>query len=428
MDELTVLGVAAVVLLIAISAFFSSSELAIFSLDRHWIATLEDRSDASAGALVALRDDPHRLLVTVLVGNNVANIAAASVTTALLVRQYDAGVAVAGATVVTSVFVLVLGEIAPKSYAISHAESWSLRVSRPLRSAQLLMRPVVAVFEAMTDAVNRVTGGRSDFETYLTRDEVTKVIEAGEREGVIDPDEGVMLRGVFDLSDLTVAEVMVPKPVMVGVDHDASPDDVLDTCVEHRVSSVPVYGTSTDEVTGLVHVRDAIWADRTGAKLSEVTTTPLFVPESKPLDELLDEFLAARSQVAIVIDEFGTVEGLVTLEDVLEEIIGEVVTDGELEFLRPLDDGSAIALGRTPVAVVNEALGTTFPTGANYATLAGFMHAQAGRLLSDGDAVEFDGLRLTVERTHGHRIRRVRIDGIDTISGENSERFQEDDT
>lgn len=412
MDGITLAGIAAILGLIAVSAFFSSSEIAIFSLDRHRVTALAGVDGQSERALTTLREDPHRLLVTVLVGNNVANIAAASVATAILVRQVDPGVAVTGATVVTSVFVLVLGEIAPKSYAVSHAESWALRVARPLRAAQRVMTPVVAVFEAMTDAVNRVTGGRSDFEEYLTRDELQQVIEAGEQEGAIDPDEGLMLRGVFELGEITVTEVMVPSPVVASVPEDAAPADAIDRCLEREVSQVPVYGSSPEEILGVVHLTDAIRADRSGESLSSIATTPLYVPESKPLDELLDEFLAARSNVAVVIDEFGTAEGIATLEDVLEEIVGEIVDRGEMEFVRRVDGDSAIILGRTPVSEVNAALGTEFPTNQGYATLAGFLYAQAGRLLEQGESVEFGGLRLTVERTHGHRIRRIRIAGL----------------
>ncbi|WP_048077589.1 CNNM domain-containing protein, partial [Halorubrum sp. AJ67] len=217
-------GVGAILVLTGISAFFSSSELAVFSVPTHRIDSLVATDVPGARALSALRDDSHRFLVTALVSNNVANIAAASVATAVFVRfGFSGGEAATGSTLVTSVFVIVFGEIAPKSYAVANAEKHALRVSRIVVAIQRVLRPILYVFEALSGVVNRFTGGSSDIESYLTREEIATLVRSGEAAGALDPDEGAMIRGVLDLETTTVAAVMVPRTDVVALPTTATP-------------------------------------------------------------------------------------------------------------------------------------------------------------------------------------------------------------
>ena len=414
---LTVLGCLAILALVLASAFFSSSELAIFSLGSHRIDALAAGGGSNARTLSALRSNPHRLLVTVLVGNNVANIAAASIATALLVQVLPSGQAVTGATVFTSGFVLVLGEIAPKSYAVSNAEPWALRIARPLAVAQRLMSPVVTVFEAATNAVNRVTGGSSEFETYLTREDIETIVLSGEQAGALDTDEGAMIRGVLDLETTTVRAVMVPRVDMVSVPATASLDDVIDTCVRNHLTRIPVYGENRDDIRGIVDVRDALAARDDGRSLESTLTTPRFVPESKPLDELLREIQADPVDMIVVVDEFGSVVGIATLEDLVEEVVGEIVDRGETDPIRIVDETTAIAGGWATVAYVNETFDAGLPVDGEFETLAGLIHANAGRLPEEGDRIEIGSVVLTVLEATGTRLRRVRIERPDPDGG-----------
>jgi CBS domain containing-hemolysin-like protein len=193
------------------------------------------------------------------VSNNVANIAAASVATAVFVRfGFSGGQAATGSTLVTSVFVIVFGEIAPKSYAVANAEKHALRVSRPVVAIQRVIRPILYVFEALSGVVNRFTGGESDIESYLTREEIETLVLSGEAVGALEPDEGAMIRGVLDLETTTVDAVMVPRTDVVALPDTATPADALSRAASEGVIRMPIYGENRDDVVGTVDVRDAI--------------------------------------------------------------------------------------------------------------------------------------------------------------------------
>ena len=408
-DGTFLVGVAGILVLIGVSAFFSSSELALFSLAQHRVDALE--AESTAGAIVArLRGDPHRLLVTVLVGNNVANIAAASIATAILVRVLPPGEAVVVSTIFTSFFVLILGEIAPKSYAVTNAEPWALRVSRPLSVATRIMYPVVYVFEVATRAVNRLTGGSSEFETYVTREDIETIVTTGERTGALDSEEGTMIRSVLDLEETPVKAVMVPRRDMVAVSADTDLDTVIDSCVASTVTRVPVYGDNRDDVRGIVDVRDVIHARRTGGTLAEAMEAPRFVPATMPVDDLLAEMQRDGLRMVVVVDEFGSVDGLATLEDVLEEVVGEIVDAHESEPIEVVDATTAIVRGWTTVEYANESLDLALPTGDSYETVAGLLASHAGRLVEEGERFEFGGVTMTVLSASPTRVRRVRIE------------------
>ncbi|MDZ7687395.1 MAG: hemolysin family protein [Halobacteriales archaeon] len=316
------IAVVGVFLLVGVSAFFSSSETAIFTLEKHKLETLVGSGDRRAETLRRLKSNPHRLLVTVLVGNNVANIAAASLATAVLVSFLPPGEAVAVSTVFTSVFVLTFGEIAPKSYAVGHTESWSLRVSRPLAVAQTLLRPLVILFETINSVINRVTGGDPHIEKYVTREDIETLIAVGEREGAIDAHEGDILGRVFDLEDVTADSLAVGLDVTPYVETDASLDDVISVCAAENVSRLPV--VEKGEVVGTVELRDALRVSEEGGALSDAVVEPLRVNGTMPIDDLLLKMRSNRVRLAVVEDTDGEVLGVVTIEEAVEEIVGEI--------------------------------------------------------------------------------------------------------
>jgi CBS domain containing-hemolysin-like protein len=418
---LTIAGSIGILFLVVMSAFFSSSELAIFSLARHRVDALKAEGTRGGLALAKLREDPHKLLVTVLVGNNVANIAAASVATALLVQVLPPGEAVTGATVFTSCFVLVIGEIAPKSYAVTNAEPWALRIARPLSVAQRIMSPIVYVFEIATHAVNRLTGGSSEFETYLTREDIETIVLSGEQTGALETGESTMIRSVLDLEATTVRGVMVPRVGMVAVPVDSTLDSVVETCIREHVTRIPVYGENRDDIRGIVDLRDAISARETGRELADILVEPQFVPASKPIDELLTEMQLDGHSMVLVVDEFGAVVGLATIEDVVEEVVGEIFDRGETDPIRIVDETTAIVHGWATVAYVNEMLDIGLPSDGEFETIAGLIHANTGRLPGEGDRVELGSVVLTVLDATNTRISRVRIERIDAaLDGSNA--------
>ncbi|WP_152040032.1 hemolysin family protein [Salinigranum salinum] len=406
------LGVVAIAVLLVVSAFFSGSEIAIFSLERHQLSALletDDAPDPRAAVLQRLREDPHRLLVTILVGNNMVNIAMASIASVLLAAALSPEVAIVATTLGMSALVLVFGEITPKSYGVANAERLALRVAGPLVAVERLLFPLVFFFDVVSRGLNRVTGGGEDIERpYVTREEIAALLKTGERVGVIDEAEHEMVEGVFELGSTTAREVMVPRVNLVAVDVETPLDEVIEVCATNRLTRVPVYQGTLDTVVGIADIRDAERALREGRGLDEVLLPTLQVPEGREIDDLLAEMQSKRVTMVIVRDEFGETEGILTVEDILEEIVGEIFEVGEERFIRPTTDGLVVK-GEVTVGEVSDVLGVDLPTEGEFETVAGLINAELGRIGDVGDSVVVDDVALDVERVDGHRIRRVRV-------------------
>jgi CBS domain containing-hemolysin-like protein len=413
-------GIATIVVLVVLSGFFSSSEIAMFSLAQHRVEALMEDEVPGSETVAELKEDPHRLLVTILVGNNIVNIAMSSIATGLLAYfNFSQSQSVAIATFGVTAIVLLFGESAPKSYAVENTESWALRIARPLKYSEYLLLPLVVTFDYLTRVVNRVTGGRSAIETsYVTRDEIQDMIETGEREGVIEEDEREMLQRIFRFNNTIAKEVMTPRLDMTAVPKDASVEEALQTLVQSGHERVPVYEGSLDNVIGVINIRDLVreqqYGEATGFDLEDVIQPTLHVPESKNVDELLAEIRENRLQMVIVIDEFGTTEGLVTMEDMIEEIVGDILEGEEEEPIEYVDDDTVIVRGELNIDEVNEAMDIELPEGEEFETIAGFIFNRAGRLVEEGEDIDYDGVRLHVEQVENTRIMKARITRLET--------------
>jgi putative hemolysin len=418
---LLVVGLLSLVVLLVLSAFFSSSEIAMFSLASHRVESLAENGRASGRTLKSLRDDPHRLLVTILVGNNLVNIAMSSIATGLLAFYIgNQGLAVAIATIGITALVLLFGESAPKSYAVENTESWALRIARPLKFAETLLLPLVVLFDHLTRVVNRITGGRSAIETsYVTRQEIRDIIETGEREGVLDEDEREMLQRTLRFNRTIAKEVMTPRLDMTAVSVDTDLEEALEECLGANHARVPVYEGSLDNVIGVVHisalVRELHYGEAKGLDLQDLIEPTLHVPESKNVDDLLTEMRDERMHMVIVIDEFGTTEGLVTMEDLTEEIVGEILEGEEEEPITRLDDDTVIVKGEVNIDEVNEALDIDLPEGEEFETIAGFIFNRVGRLVEEAEVIDYDGLSIRVEQVQNTRIMKARIAGLESF-------------
>jgi CBS domain containing-hemolysin-like protein len=410
---ITIAGGVTIVVLIALSGFFSSSEIAMFSLAKHRIDALIEDGVPGARQVSDLKKDPHRLLVTILVGNNLVNIAMSSIATAVVAIYFDPGSAVLISTFGITALVLLFGESAPKSYAIENTESWALRIARPLKLSEYVLLPLVVVFDYLTRLVNKVTGGRSAIETsYVTRDEIQDMIQTGEREGVIEEDEREMLQRIFRFNQTIAKEVMTPRLDMTAVSKDASIEEAIETCVQSDHERVPVYDGNLDNVIGIVNIRNLVREKHYGegdATLADVVQPTLHVPESKNVDELLQEIQAERMQMVIVIDEFGTTEGLITMEDMVEEIVGDILEGDEEEPFEVVDEDTCLVRGEVNIDEVNEQLGLELPEGEEFETLAGFIFNRAGRLVEEGEEIDFDGITIRIEQVDNTRIMKARV-------------------
>jgi len=409
----TIAGSVAILFLIALSAFFSSSEIAMFSLARHRVDSLVEEGIPGARLVQELKSDPHRLLITILVGNNIVNIAMSSIATGLFAIYLSQGQAVLAATFGVTTLVLLFGESAPKSYAVEHTESWALRIARPLKYSELALLPLVVVFDYLTRVINRVTGGRSAIEsTYVTRDEIQNMIQTGEREGVIEEEEREMLQRIFRFNRTIAKEIMTPRLDMTAVPKDADLDEAIETCIQSDHERIPVYEGNLDNIIGIVTLRDLIREKDYGegrSDLTDVVQPTLHVPESKNVDELLEEIQDNRMRMVIVIDEFGTTEGLITLEDMVEEIVGDILEGDEEEPFEFLDDDVVIVRGEVNIDEVNEMLELDLPEGEEFETLAGFIFNRAGRLVEEGEEIDFDGITIRIEQVDNTRIMKARL-------------------
>ncbi|WP_313690034.1 hemolysin family protein [Halobellus marinus] len=385
----------------------------MFSLAKHRVDSLVEDNVPRAETVSELKSNPHRLLVTILVGNNIVNIAMSSIATAIVGIYFDPGTAVLASTFGITTLVLLFGESAPKSYAVENTESWALRISRPLKYSEYALLPLVVVFDYLTRVINKVTGGRSAIETsYITRDEIQDLIQTGEREGVIEEEEREMLDRIFRFNQTIAKEVMTPRLDMTAVSKDATIDEAIETCTQSDHERVPVYDGNLDNIIGVVTIRDLVREKYYGegtADLIDLVQPTLHVPESKNVDELLTEIQDNRLRMVIVIDEFGTTEGLVTLEDMVEEIVGDILEDDEEEAFEPVDDRETLVRGEVNIDEVNEELGLELPEGEEFETLAGFIFNRAGRLVEEGEEITYDGITIRVEQVDNTRIMKARI-------------------
>ncbi|MFU8867102.1 hemolysin family protein [Natronococcus sp.] len=419
-SSVTVFGVLAVAVLILLSGFFSSSEIAMFNLAKHRLDGMVEDGVEGAPLVKDLKDDPHRLLVTILVGNNIVNIAMSSIATAVLSLHFGGLVGVLLATFGITAIVLLFGESVPKSYAVENTESWAIRISKPLKATEYLLYPLIVLFDYLTRQVNKLTGSTGAIESpYVTRDEIQEMIESGEREGVLEEEEHEMLTRIFRFNQTIVKEVMTPRLDMTAVPKDATIDEAIETCIQSGHARVPVYEGSLDNVQGVVHIRDLVRdlnygeAETEDLELADLIQPTLHVPESKNVDELLTEMRENRMHMAIVIDEFGTTEGLVTMEDMVEEIIGEILEGGEDLPIEEIDADTVLVRGEVNIEDVNEALEIELPEGEEFETIAGFIFNRAGRLVEEGEEIEFDGVRITVETVENTRIMKARLQKLD---------------
>jgi len=408
-----VFGVAMLVVLIGFSAFFSSSEIAMFGLESHRVESLVEDGVPGANLVQDLLSDPHRLLVTILVGNNIANVAMSSIATWLFGFYLSEGQAVLAATFGITTVVLLFGESAPKSYAVENTESWSLRIARPLKWAERMLLPLIVVFDYLTQVINRVTGGGSAIEdSYVTRDEIQNMIQTGEREGVIDEEEREMLQRIFRFNQTIAKEVMTPRLDMTAVPKDATVEEAIEECIQSDHERIPVYEGNLDNIIGVVNIRDLVRAAHYGEgepTLEDLVQPTLHVPESKNVDDLLEEMQDNRLRMVIVIDEFGTTEGLLTMEDMVEEIVGDILEGDEEQAIEFVDDDTALIRGEVNIDEVNEVLGVDLPEGEEFETLAGFIFNRAGRLVEEGETIEYDGIRIRVEEVDTTRIKQARV-------------------
>ncbi len=409
------LEVAVLIVLVLASAFFSASETALVSVGRVRARSLHDRKLRGSGNVVRLVDDKSHVLTSILIGNTIALLAADSLATTI---AYDMGLVQPAlwSTGVMAVILLLFGEIIPKTLAAGSGDRWLLVLSPSLRIVAVVIGPLSNAFTFVANGILRIFGIRVAHQIYVTEEDIRSLVDVGAEQRVIEEEEREMIHSVIEFGDTIVREIMTPRPEMVAVSIDDSPRRALDVVISEGYSKLPVYQESKDDIIGVVHDRELLIALANGT-LAQTSLRSLMrpaphVPETKKLSELLREMQREKFSMSIVVDEYGGTAGLVTMEDLLEEIVGEIRDEhdeDEQEPIHVLSDEEAVVEAGTNIEDVNDKLGTHIPS-EDFETIGGYVVGLFGRLPREGEEIEADvHTRLKVERTRGRRIISVRV-------------------
>ena len=408
------LGYVVLALLLVLSAFFSGSETALLAANKLRLRQLHEQGSARAGTVRRLLEEPGRVLTALLVGNNIVNVAATVFATAILVQVWGPQRGPLYALIGMTLLLLVVGEITPKTFAAKYADRLAMWVSRPVAWLTVLLSPVIRVLSLLSNLLLWPLGGRVDLASPLvTEEEIRLLVKVGEEEGVIQEDEREMINSIFEFGDTVAREVMVPRIDMVCVADTDTVADALRVVRAEGHSRLPVYHESIDQIVGVVHVKDLVPFVQDGrgqTPVKEASRPGYFIPESKPLDSLFREMRRRKAHLAIVVDEYGGTAGLVTIEDLLEEIVGPILDEYDVEekLFEIVNESVALVDGRVSLEEVNEHLGLDLPVG-EVDTVGGFVYSLLGHVPAQGESVTYDGVELFVEGLEGHRVARVRV-------------------
>ena len=419
------LTVGAIFLLLLMSALFSGSETALTAASRGKLRAQADKGSSGAAVALEVTEDNERMIGALLLGNNIVNITSASLATALLTRMFgDSGVALA--TLVMTLLVLIFGEVLPKTYAITNAEAAASRVAPLIRVVILVFSPVVSVVRALVRVLLRMFGVRADPDGHILalREEIVGAIALGHSGGAVEKEDRDRLLGALDLNDRTVDEIMRHRSQVEMIDADRSPDEILTQILASPHTRLPVYRDSDENILGVIHAKDLLReVDRlvrgpqgdakalADLDILKIAMKPYFVPDTTALDEQMRQFLKRQTHFALVVDEYGALRGLITLEDILEEIVGEITDEFDLAHdtvLKRAENGDYFIEGSMTIRDLNRAMDWQLPDDeAN--TIAGLVIHEAQMIPNEKQAFSFHGFRFEVVTRRENRIMKLRV-------------------
>ena len=391
----------------------SASETAFTSLSRIKLKNLVEEGDKKAAEIERMLAQPNTFLSTILIVNSVAVIVASSMATVLALR-FTTSLGELLSTVVISLVVLIFCEITPKTAAVQNPLRWARALLPLVRGTAWLLHPIVVVLSMITNFLVRMLGGQVKRGPFVTEEELRLLVTVGEEEGVLEEEETEMIHSIFEFADTTVREVMVPRIDMVTLESDATVNNAVDIALEGGFSRIPVFEDTIDNIVGVLYTKDMLKQLRDGHENVPIRTlvrAAYYVPETKKLDDLLREIRQRRIHMVIVIDEYGSVAGLVTIEDLVEEIVGDIRDeyDREENLYEKINQYEYIVDAKMSIDEFNELMETELEN-EDYDTLGGFLYAQLDKIPVPGDTITFDGLTFTVMDTRGRRITKVRVE------------------
>jgi magnesium and cobalt exporter, CNNM family len=436
-----------IVLLTLLEGFFVAAEIALVSIRRSRVEALVEEDRPGARRVRRLLDEPGRFLAVSQLGLTVIGFfasayAAVSLTDSLATFLVGLGVddgtatglSLVIVTVILALFTIVFAELVPKTLALAHPERFAIALSLPIEFLARALSPVIRFLTWITSTIAGLLGARATEEARITAEELRLIVERGGEQGVLEAEEEQMINAVIELGDRRVHEVMIPRIDIAAMPVTATFDEAISTFVEEGHSRVPVYEDSVDEVVGILYAKDLLPFLRSASgprpEIRTLLRTPVYIPESMTVDDLLHEFQRRKVHIAIVLDEYGGTAGLVTIEDLLEEIVGEIQDEYDTEepMVVRLSDDEARVDGRASVDDLTELFDVqiALEDDDEYDTVGGLIYHRIGGIPSPGDRVEVDGLTLTVESTDGRRVGKVLVvrtwEGGDFAADEDGDR------
>lgn len=407
------LNIVVLIVLILLSAFFSGVETALISLDRVTIKHLVKKKNKNAIIVQELKKQPHKLLTTLLIGNNLANIGASVFAAGVMLQIFPEryGTAIAAATGLMTFLILVFGEITPKSLALKYAEPISLVVARPILWLSIALSPVVWTLGKITGVILAIFGGVA-MEKGLTEEEVRSVVSIGAEEGAIRKEEKEMIHKIFRLNDIPVEDIMTHRTEIEAISSGTKLKDLESYLAGVPFSRLPVYKKSLDKIVGILYVKDALNNLAKGKKnltVDRIVHKPYFAPTTKKIDKLLNEFQRKKTHIALVIGEYGSTLGLVTIEDILEEIVGEIEDETDvgprIERTKP---NELVVEGNLEIDGLNKLLGSKFQS-KEFDTVSGLILKNLDRLPRKNERLRLGKFIFIVTKMKGARIEKIRI-------------------
>ena len=398
-------------LLLCLSAFFSASETALMSLSKIRLIHMLEEKVRGASVINLLRENPSKLLGTILVGNNLVNISASSIATVLAIKYFgDVGVGIA--TGITTVLVLVFAEITPKSLAAQKSEKISLMVAKPIFIFTTVLAPIVFVFTQIASLFLRLLGCKYNANLpSITEEELKSLVNLGEEEGVIEDQEKTMICNVFDFKDHLIKDVMIQRMDIVAININASYDEIIKIIRTEQYSRFPIYSNKIDNIIGILNVKELVYRDSDEVfDIKKFMTKPYYTFEYMNTSELFNEMKKGRTHIAIVLDEYGGTAGIVTFEDLVEEIVGEISDEYDMHTkeIEIIQEGEYIVNGSTRIEELNELIGTRIQS-EHYESVGGFIIELMGRLPKQGESVEHMNTKFLIENMERNRIKKIKV-------------------
>lgn len=418
MDPIIIIQSLIFILFVCFSAFFSSAETAFTALNRVKLRTLVEQKKKGARTLEKVLENPKDLITAILIGNNVANIGASALATVVIMEFLtyfgivNAAIALSIVTGVMTFIILILGEITPKTLAIKDPSSWALRITHPIRILIVLLSPFIKLFSLISLGISKLLGIATQVSQIITTEEVKAVLKIGEEEGILDKEEKEMMEGVFNVSEKIVREIMTPRPDSHCINITDSINNAVQLICDKGRSRIPVYEDKIDNIQGILYAKDLLKVSRDSKRpLREFLRSALFIPETKNIEDLLQQMKKSQCHIAIVIDEYGSMAGLVTMEDILEEIVGEIQDehDRETKEVKKLRDNKFLIDASITIDDLEKHIPFTFPEEADYDTLSGFILSQLGHLPSQDETLRYENMSITVKKVQKQRVRTVEL-------------------